>query len=88
MWSVEFENSAVEKKVAALIKAKKLTADNYCDGPKADTYNQNMPDYYEFGVMVKGHEIYIKINIGLPNKPIDCMSFHLAEFPITYPLKK
>lgn len=66
---------------------KKLTAANYYGGPKTDTYNPNMPDYYEFGVMVKGHEIYIKLNMGLPNKPIDCMSFHVAEFPMTYPLK-
>ena len=28
MWSVEFESSAVEKEVAALVKAKKLTADD------------------------------------------------------------
>jgi mRNA-degrading endonuclease YafQ of YafQ-DinJ toxin-antitoxin module len=28
MWSVEFENSAVEKEVAALIKSKKLTTED------------------------------------------------------------
>lgn len=28
MWSVEFESSAVEKEVAALIKSKKLTAED------------------------------------------------------------
>jgi hypothetical protein len=67
---------------------KKLTAENYYGGPKTDTYNPNMPDYYEFGVTVKGFEIYIKINMGIPNKPIDCMSFHQAEHPMSYPLKK
>ena len=66
---------------------KKLTAANYYDGPKTDTHNPKMPDYYEFGVMIKRYEIYIKLNMGLPNKPIDCMSFHVAEFAINYPLK-
>jgi hypothetical protein len=57
-------------------------------GPNGDTYMiPPMPDYYEFGKEVKGHTVYIKINIGRPNKPIDCMSFHIAERPIVYPLK-
>ena len=67
---------------------KNLTANNYIGGPKEDTYHPKMPDYYEFGITIKGKEVYIKINIGLLNKPIDCMSFHTAEFPMEYPLKK
>jgi hypothetical protein len=64
-----------------------LKAENYYAGPKPDTYNTTLPDYYEFGLQIKGVEVYIKISKGLPNKPADCMSFHPAEFPMIYPLK-
>lgn len=68
---------------------KKLTVDNYIGGPKKDNYDTKMPDYYEFVMDIKGHDIYIKLNINLPNKPVDCMSFHVAEFEeIIYPLKR
>lgn len=65
----------------------KLTAENYYAGPSNDTYDPGKPDYYEFGIQVKNKEVYVKLSIGLPNKRVDCMSFHLAEYPITYPLK-
>ena len=64
-----------------------LKTENYYAGPKKDTYNAALPDYYEFGIQVKGVEIYVKISNGLTDKPVDCMSFHPAEFPMTYPLK-
>lgn len=64
-----------------------LKVEDYLAGPKRDTYNTSLPDYYEFGKLVKGVEIYIKVSKGLTNKPADCMSFHPAEFPIVYPLK-
>lgn len=64
-----------------------LKAEDYYAGPKKDTYDPTRPDYYEFGVKIKGVEVYVKINKGLTNKPVDCMSFHPAEFSMTYPLK-
>ncbi len=64
-----------------------LKVEDYYAGPKNDTYDRTLPDYYEFGIQVKGVEVYIKISKGLKNKPADCMSFHPAEFPMTYPLK-
>ena len=66
----------------------KLTFENYYAGPQTDTFNTNLPDYFEFGISVKGVDVYIKISKGLENKPADCMSFHEAEFPMKYPLKK
>ena len=33
---------------------KNLTVENYYAGPKNDTYDHSKPDYYEFGVMIKG----------------------------------
>ena len=63
-----------------------LTFEDYYSAPK-DTYDSTKPDYYEFGIPVNKKEVYIKISLGLPNKMVDCMSFHIAEFPISYPLK-
>ena len=65
-----------------------LQAENYNSGPNKDTYDVTKPDYYEFGIQIKGKEVYIKISRGLTNKPVDCMSFHIAEHPMKYPLKK
>lgn len=64
-----------------------LKAEDYYSGPNEDTYDSSKPDYYEFGIQIKGKEVYIKISPGMPGKRVDCMSFHVAEFPITYPLK-
>ncbi len=65
-----------------------LTYKDCFSGPKKDTYMiPPMPDYFEFGKEIKGHTIYIKINLGRQSKPIDCMSFHIAERPIVYHLK-
>jgi hypothetical protein len=64
-----------------------LTAENYYSGPNRDTYDPEKPDYYEFGIFIKKKEVYIKISLGLPNRRVDCLSFHIAEHPIIYPLK-
>ncbi len=40
-----------------------------------------------FGKDVKGKEVYIKITLGKPNSHTICISFHKAEFPMSYPLK-
>lgn len=70
-----------------IVYLKKLTADNYHSGPKPDNENPSSPHYYEFGVMIKGFEVYIKLSLGRPDKRVDCMSFHIAERKITYPLQ-
>ena len=64
-----------------------LKAEDYYSGPNKDNYDPCKPDYYEFGIQIKGKEVYIKISLGLPGKMVDCMSFHIAEFPMKYPLK-
>ena len=64
-----------------------LKAEDYYAGPKQDTYDTTRPDYYEFGIQRKGETVYIKISQGMLNKPVDCMSFHIAAFPMNYPLK-
>ena len=66
---------------------KNLSVENYMDGPKRDTFDHSKPAYFEFGVNVKGTDVYIKVSLGLPNKRVDCMSFHKAERPMTYQYK-
>jgi len=67
---------------------KKLTYENYKSGPNKDTHDSTRPDYWEFGIEIKGVEAYIKVSLGIKDKRVDCMSFHEAEMLITYPLKE
>jgi hypothetical protein len=64
-----------------------LKVEDYYSGPNKDTYDPGKPDYYEFGIQIKGKEVYVKISPGIPGKRVDCMSFHVAGFPMNYPLK-
>jgi hypothetical protein len=80
---VALDISALDRKEYLL----HITIEDYYSGPNKDTYDSSKPDYYEFGILIKGKEVYIKISSGLPNKPADCMSFHIAERPMNYPLK-
>ena len=65
---------------------KELTVEDYFRGPTKDA--DNGPDLWEFGRSLKQREVYIKITIGMKNRPVICISFHLAERAIKYPLKK
>jgi hypothetical protein len=65
---------------------KKLTADDYSEGPLEEKFYQGA-DMWVFGREVKGKEIYIKISLGHPGTSVICISFHLAEHKMNYPLK-
>jgi hypothetical protein len=65
---------------------KELKLEDYFRGPTKDV--DNGPDLWEFGRSLKQKEVYIKITIGMMNKPVICISFHLAERAIEYPYKK
>jgi hypothetical protein len=62
-----------------------LAVEHYYRGPHPD--QAGISDLWEFGVQVKGREVYIKIQLGLPSRSTICISFHLAEFPMIYPYK-
>lgn len=64
---------------------KNLEIDNYSEGPLSDRLYNNA-DMWVFGTVVKRQEIYIKISMGMPNNKTLCISFHIAEFPMNYPL--
>ena len=65
---------------------RELRVEDYFRGPTKDA--NNGPDLWEFGRLVKQKEVYIKITIGVMNRPVICISFHLAERAISYPYKK
>jgi hypothetical protein len=44
-------------------------------------------EMWVFGKEINKHEIYIKITMGQPNQSVICISFHIAEHPMIYPLK-
>ena len=64
-----------------------LNCYDYSEGPIVDALN-NQGEMWVFGKDVKGNEVYIKITMGLPNYHTICISFHKAEHPMRYPLKK
>lgn len=41
-----------------------------------------------FGKKVEKEEVYIKVSMGNENTEAVCISFHVAEHPMIYPLKK
>ena len=66
---------------------KELKVNDYIDGPiTEEAYGGS--DMWVFGKEIKEREIYIKITMGRSSKPVLCISFHIAEYPLKYYLKK
>jgi hypothetical protein len=63
-----------------------ITVDDYVEGPLADTLYQ-ISDMWVFGKIFQGHQLYIKISMGRANANVLCISFHIAEKPMSYPFK-
>ena len=63
-----------------------LKVEEYVEGPIIDTLN-HLGEMWVFGKDVKGREVYIKIMISNVGGQTICISFHLAESKLTYPLK-
>lgn len=74
------------KNVEAEILA--LSADDYCEGPLPD--RDRPGSVWIFGRRINGKEIYIKLKIAQTSnvKIAKCISFHQANYPLTYPLRK
>jgi hypothetical protein len=64
----------------------KLEFTDYCEGPLLEKLNGGA-DMWVFGKVVKAKEIYIKISLGIEALSVICISFHIAEHPLTYPYK-
>ena len=65
---------------------KSLQVQDYVEGPVVDELNR-MGEMWIFGKDVKDQEIYIKITLGYENGQTICISFHIAEHPLSYPFK-
>jgi len=64
-----------------------LHAEDYSEGPLPDTLHQ-ISEMWVFGRKLKKQEIYIKISMGRPGSQTICISFHIADRAMNYPLKK
>lgn len=65
---------------------KELNMLDYSEGPMEDDLYRISPMWI-FGKTVKNKEIYIKISLGIENSNVICISFHEAEYAISYPFK-
>lgn len=63
-----------------------LTVEDYVQGPVIDELNR-LGEMWVFGKDVKGREIYIKIMMGCAGSQTICISFHIAEHPLSYSFK-
>lgn len=63
-----------------------LAIDDFSEGPLAEKMKGGS-DIWVFGKTVKNEEVYIKITQGAFGRSVVCISFHLAEHKMNYPLK-
>lgn len=63
-----------------------LKVEDFYRGPIPEDWHGSK-EMWEFGKEIKGHEVYIKICLGPPNSNVICISFHIAEYKMTYPFK-
>ncbi len=63
-----------------------LEAIDYSEGPIEEKLYGGSA-MWVFGKIVKKKEIYIKVTMGAPGSNVICISFHLAEHKMSYPLK-
>mgnify|MGYP001114138940 CR=1 FL=1 len=64
----------------------KLTYFDYVEGPLEEKIYGMLP-MWVFGITIKGAEVYIKVIMSRENSEAVCISFHVAEYQLNYPLK-
>jgi hypothetical protein len=63
-----------------------LQVQDYSEGPLPEKMMEGA-DMWVFGKSVKKQEVYIKITLGKFGSNVLCISFHIAEHKMNYPLK-
>jgi hypothetical protein len=63
-----------------------LKPEDYSEGPLPDKLH-NRSAMWVFGKIIKEREIYIKIQLGLPDSATICISFHFSDHAMDYPFK-
>ena len=95
IWDVLFYSrekniqALADLEITALFRLKVIEgieSQDYSEGPLADKMIDGA-EMWVFGKTIKGKEVYIKTTLGKENHPVVCISFHLAEYPMRYPLK-
>lgn len=79
---IDLELRPIDRK--AILEA--LEAKDYSEGPLEEKLYGGA-DMWVFGRTVKKKEVYIKITMGVTGSSVICISFHLAEHKMSYPLK-
>lgn len=70
--------------VASILQ--EIKCEDYSEGPLEN--NMPMcPDLWVFGKIIKQREVYIKVHEGATDRSPICISFHISEYPMNYPLK-
>ena len=64
----------------------KLEVQDYSEGPLVEKLYGGA-DMWVFGKRIKKKEVYIKITMGTVNNSVICISFHIAEHKMNYPIK-
>lgn len=79
---VDLELRGIERKTIL----EELETKDYSEGPLEEKLygGANM---WVFGKTVKKKEVYIKITMGAAGSSVICISFHLAQHRMNYPLK-
>jgi len=65
-----------------------LTYEDYYRGPIPDTDSKKGGEYWEFGKLISGQEIFIKLKTMSEYGAAICFSFHIPERQIEYPFKR
>ncbi len=63
-----------------------LLVSDFSEGPIKDLVNGG-PEMWIFGLFIKEQDVYVKVTMGRTNAQTICISFHLAEHPISYAFK-
>lgn len=79
---IELELRPIDRK--AILE--ELEVEDYSEGPLEEKLNGGS-DMWVFGKTVKKKEVYIKITMGAMGTSVICISFHLAQHKMNYPLK-
>lgn len=66
---------------------KEIKPEDYSEGPLLVDALAFYGPMWVFGKDVKGREVYIKIALCKTSSTTVCISFHIAEYPMSYPLK-
>ena len=79
---VDLELRPIERKtILATLEVK-----DYSEGPLEEIL-YGRADMWVFGKTIKNKEVYIKITMGAMGSSVICISFHLAQHKMQYPLK-